>query len=405
MRIENLRLEALNGRHRAVATIIWEDIGRSPYDLYFETETEFSEDLSCDPHAFLIGSAIPAMHYGERRVFIDAEICPELHNGLRTALAWLGHWFYGGKQCSLGIEAKKRSSLSSPRTPERAGFFFSGGIDSFGTLISNHQTFPARHPWYIKDGFLIFGLEQDDAERFKYVRAALSNISRENDITLLPVYTNVYLPYREEDRSNHFAFWDHEFQAAALSSVAHAFSRRVTVVSIPASDAIPTDVFLKRKQINPSGTHPVLDYNYSSCEVRIRHDGVTLSRFEKTQLVADQHHLLTHLRVCNQYKRYQSNRLNCGMCEKCFRTMLTLRVIGVLDRTDAFPRVDLYETLKRQKNLNPYFYLELLGPLEKIGLHKMVKEIKKKISLYRRQKRADKVKEKIKEYLKYRHPK
>jgi hypothetical protein len=134
MRIEDLRSEKKAGKSRVAATVIWEDCNRSTHDVYFETEEAFAEGLVCNPHAFLVGCAIPAMHYGEQRVFIDAEICPELKLGLMDAMSWLRHWYYDPDRALVQIEAKTRSGLPTPRTPERAGFFFSGGIDAYATL-------------------------------------------------------------------------------------------------------------------------------------------------------------------------------------------------------------------------------------------------------------------------------
>ena len=43
---------------------------------------------------------------------------------------------------------------------------------------------------------------------------------------------------------------------------------------------------------------------------------------------------MRHLRVCWQNP---DNAYNCGRCEKCFRTMLDLWVVGALDRCDTLP--------------------------------------------------------------------
>ena len=86
MKIENLRTERSNDRVRVAATVIWEDCGRPSHEVFFETDERFSESLIRNPHAFQVVCAIPAMHYGEKRVFIDAEICPELLEGLEIAM-------------------------------------------------------------------------------------------------------------------------------------------------------------------------------------------------------------------------------------------------------------------------------------------------------------------------------
>lgn len=395
MKIRDLRTESHDDRVRVAASVIWEDCDRPAYDLYFETDKENADSLTCDPHAFLVGCAIPAMHFGEQRVFIDAGICPELRCGLTTALTWLRHWFYGPERQLVRIEAGVRSGIAEEHRSGRAGFFFSGGIDSFATLRTNRLHFPLQHPGSIRDGILIFGLEQDDPEMFERLRASLSGIADAVGVTLIPIYTNVYLNYRQEDAAQKFKFWAYEFQAAALSSVAHALSRRLAVAYIPASDSIPNDAFLNRKQVNPYGTHPVLDPNYSSAELKIRHDGITLSRLEKTLLVAESEPELQNLRVCNKYRHFKPGALNCGLCEKCLRTMLALKIAGVLNRTRAFPVQDIDAALRLQKQLNPYYYLEMLPYLRQMGLDNIVRSIEKKIARFRRQRLLNSWRDKI----------
>lgn len=378
MRIDNLRSEKKDGRARVAATVSWEDCDRPAYELYFETDEAFAEGLSCNPDAFLIGCAIPAMHYGEERILLDAEICPELRDGLVTAMSWIRHWFYGPERDLVRIEAKTRSGFTTPRTPERAGLFFSGGIDSFSTLRANRLGYPLEHPWSIKDGLLVYGLELDRPEDFERVRQWLSEVPQEVGITLIPVYTNVYLHYRPEDAEDHFRFWTYEFQGAVLASIAHAFARRLTVVSIAATLDLPN--------LEPWGTHPLIDPNYSSGDMRIRHACVGLSRFAKTKLVAGWDVALQHLRVCNA-KYDQPDTLNCGRCEKCVRTMLALLASGVLDRTRAFPEQDvspelILEAATVDDASVETCWRDLIAPLTEKGRHDLVRAIERRLARY-----------------------
>jgi len=312
-------------------------------------------------------------------VLIDAEICPELREGLMVAMGWIRHWFRTDHE-PLIIEAKASSSMPTPRAPERAGFFFSGGIDAFATLRANRLHYPLGHPLSIKDGLLVYGLEQDDPGQFEHVLHSLSGAAKQVGITLIPVYTNVYLNYRKEDAENNFRFWEYKFMSAALSAVAHAFANRFTVVSIASSDDIPN--------IMPYGSHPLIDSNYSGGGMRIKLDGITLSRFAKTKLVAEWPEALEHLRVCNQFKRYQADMLNCGHCEKCLRTMLALLVLGVLDQTSAFSADDISSDLVRSAvkldEEQYYYHEELLYPLREQGRHDLVNAIKQKLAEYHR---------------------
>lgn len=65
-----------------------------------------------------------AMRHGEERVSINAEICPELRNGLITAMSLIRHWYewYGPDRNLVQIEAKTRSSLPTSCTPTGIGY-------------------------------------------------------------------------------------------------------------------------------------------------------------------------------------------------------------------------------------------------------------------------------------------
>ncbi len=375
MKIDNFRSEKQGPRARVTATIRWEDCERPTQDVYFETDDAFAPSLSCNPHAFLIASIVPAIHYGEKRVFLDAEICPELRHGLMTAMSWMRHWYYQPERELVRIEAKTQADIPTPRRIDRAGFFFSGGIDSFAMLRANRLHVPPQHPGFMQDALLVYGLELDAPEAFEHVVHSLSEVVQEAGITLIRVYTNLYLHYRYEDAATGFSFWYHELMGAALAAVAHALAPRLTVASIASDYDIPNQ--------RPHGSHPLLDPNYSSRDLHIRHDGITLSRFAKTKLAADWDVALQHLRVCNQYKRYGPGRLNCGQWEKCVRTMLALVALGVLDKTGAFPvhdvSADMLRSIKLSHSTVP-LYDELIAPLVAKGRQDLARAVERKIA-------------------------
>jgi len=360
MRIENLRSEREGTRARVSATVIWEDCDRPTREVYFETEAAFAQDLSCNPHAFLVGCLLPAMRHGEERVAIDEAICPELRNGLVTAMGWICHW-YGSPRKPVQIEAKTGIRSPLPRAGERAGSFLSGGIDSLATLRANRLDFPRDHPSSIKDCLIVHGFDigaregtDKEIEIFERAMASLAPVAEDAGITLIPVYTNVRYLYDD------VLFWMHEFHGAALSSVAHAFSTRLSRVSIASCYAIADQ--------QPWGTHPVLDPNYSSAELQIRHAGLRFSRLEKARLVADWDVALQNLRVCWWHP---PDTLNCGKCDKCIWTMLELLVVGKLAYTRAFPvndvSTELLESIIIRDRFKDAFYRELIGPLTAQG--------------------------------------
>jgi hypothetical protein len=356
MRVHNLRSEQNGDRARVVATVTWEDCDRPQREIHFETDKQFADGLSCNPDAFLLSCIIPALWHGEKRVSIEGEICPELHDGLIMAMSVIRHW-YGLTRELVTIEAPARQTPSAQRASARAAFFFTGGVDSLAALRLNRLHYSHTHPNSVKDGIYIFGLETDNPETFKDVVDYLSPLADDARINLVPVYTN------ERQLDDDWDFWLLAFEGAVLCAAAHALSRRLSLAFVGSSIDVPN--------LHPIASHPLLDPNYSSYELRIRHDNAALSRLDKIRILAGWDMALRHLRVCNRVETYTSEQFNCGRCEKCVRTMLGLYLADALEKAPAFPETKLTEEFVREFahiNWKAFrFWPELIRALEQKG--------------------------------------
>ncbi|HBF43129.1 MAG TPA: hypothetical protein DDW42_05765 [Desulfobacteraceae bacterium] len=375
MRIFNLKSEKTGERVRVTATVIWEDCDQPQKDIYIETEEPFAEDISCNPHSFLVGCLIPAMYYGERRIFLDNEICPGLKEGLETVMSLMKEWS-GGKFNPLSIEAKTSPSVQYKGKQRQTGLFFSGGIDSLAALRANRLAYPENHPGAIKDCLLVHGFDIGGVVQrgmkyhvFERAKAAMSKVAEDVNASLIPVYTNIRHLCDERE------LWLEKFFGAVLASVAHAFASRLELVFIASSYDIPNLV--------PCGSHPMLDPEYSSFDMRIRHRDLAMSRLEKLRLVAGWDVALQNIRVCLANVQ---DRLNCGKCEKCVRTMLGLLAIGALDKTAAFVEDDVSPDLLSNFSITirhrEPFYRELLEPLKARGRDDLIRVIKEKGTIF-----------------------
>ncbi|MCG6907937.1 MAG: hypothetical protein LJE63_15130, partial [Desulfobacteraceae bacterium] len=270
----------------------------------------------------------------------------------------------------------------APAAPKRNrnGFFFSGGVDSFATLRTNHLKNKPDDALYITDGILVFGLEQDNPALFQHVVSSLVGVAEDTGIRFIPVYTNVYLVYRREDAGMDFQFWGFEFGGCALAAVAHAFSGYLARISIASTCGLTN--------LSPWGSHPILDPLYSSCDMRIRHDGITLTRLGKTRLVAEWDTALRHLRVCNCFKKYTQHQLNCCCCEKCVRTMLALAALGKLGSAPSFPAQLTPELVRKaaiiRNDYACFCYEEAIPGLKALGQNELVKAIYCNLDRYHR---------------------
>lgn len=372
MIISNLGLKEDGKNVRAEATVDWEAADQPSKKVYIETEKTFADDFNCHPHAFLVGCFVPAMHFGERRLVIEGDICPTLHEGLQSAMAILCDWS-AGSLAPLAIEAGTMSDRQYPGRDRRAALFMSGGIDSLCALRLNRNRYPETHPAAIKDCLLVHGFDIGGvvARGMKYhvferARQAMAVVAEDTNVSLIPVYTNIR--HLCDDRD----LWLTRFFGAVLAAVAHAFDSRIGLAYIGSSYDLPN--------LAPCGSHPLLDPEYSSSDLRIRHRDVELSRLAKIRTIADWDVALDNLRVC---LANVPDRLNCGACEKCVRTMLGLEAVGALTKTAAFEekQVDpeLLDNFSITIRHREHFYQELLAPLREIGQGDLAAIIEKKL--------------------------
>lgn len=410
MKIHSLSKDLHDNRVRVSASVIWEDCDRPRRDIYLETSARFGADLNCNPDAFLLAAIIPAWYHGERRVLVEGKICPELHKGLITAIQVLTYWYGIRSNDPLAIEATQGFHPSLP-LPGHVASFMSGGVDALATLRSNRMDFPLDHPCSIKDCFHVYGIDiggyetlEKNKENFELSLASLERFSEYAKVTVIPVYMNLR---HLDDSDSLFSYMSH---GAIMASIAHSFSKRITKGLIPSSDRI--------SDLKPWGSHPLLDDNYSSVGLSIRHDGHLYSRLEKVGLISDWNDALQTLRSC--YNPFRSGDvLNCGRCEKCLRTMIELLVHNKLGECPTFPLDDItpdiihsikvhYTPRRRPVNFGKIdfptvitqnivnYWQEVIDPLIQIDRFDLAEAIEDKIEEFERHQARMKWKDKAK---------
>lgn len=363
-------------RQRISVLVEWEDCDRSDFELFFETDIANAAYLTSHIDPFLIASVAPAYRYGERRIRCLAPVCSTLAYNLFAVNHHMMNWHFQESPV-VQIECELERRPARPASDAEAAQLFSGGIDSYATLALNRRYYRPGDPEYIRTGVLSFGLEQDDEAAFEHVARTLRPGTEALGLDLICVYSNVYLPYREEDRQESWRFWMSHMMGLGLSSQLHALGGRLSFGSISASEDPDHD--LKR-----AGSSGLIDECTSSAALRILHSAGYLTRQEKVNLVAEDDAMLNHLRVCNQYRRYTSGSINCGRCEKCIRTRLQLLVAGALERCDAFGNrgisADEILDLKKIGNENVNSYKALIGPLEAAKRSDLSDAIRRRLS-------------------------
>jgi hypothetical protein len=328
MRITNLRIET-QPQHQTVglaATVTWEDCPHAAVDLHIRTSAAFADALRLTPEPFVLAAMPPAFRAGEKRIAVEGSLCPELRDGLVTAMHVLAGW-HDPKRRLPNLEPSQ-GFAPLPQAPPRTGLFLSGGIDSLASLRHNMLDLPADHPHRVRDAWFVYGFDigrpgtPQRLEFFERARQSLEPAAHDAGARLIPVFTNL----RELEPRG--PAWPKEWVGAALAAVAHAFTPAVNRALIAAGPEID--------HLGPSGTHPMLDACYSSSAISVVHYLVHLTKMQRVRLIADWPQGLRCVRVC--YEKWDSTGpLNCGKCLKCVRTRMALLALGKLEQAVEFP--------------------------------------------------------------------
>lgn len=119
-----------------------------------------------------------------------------------------------------------------------------------------------------------------------------------------------------------------------------ALQKLYSVYYYASSDSI-LDFSVYNNDVKPSGYYDILSLNcFSTEKSRIYSEGANLSRLEKTVRVVAYRPSYDYLNVCIKTSE------NCGLCEKCARTLLSLDALGALDLYRSVFDIDYYRSHK-----------------------------------------------------------
>lgn len=272
--------------------------------LWFE-----SPDLELDDgvDAVLAALWVPAIATG-RSLHLPAAPSALLLAGLPVIAQRMAEWW--GHRAVPVTWDDAAASPAPERQAQGAALAFSGGVDSFWTLLRGAD------PVALLVSAIGFDVPLADAWRAEAVDRSLRAVAADRGCLPVLIRTNL----REHPTAT-VAMWQHA-HGGALAAVGHLLSpdadRLLITASYPAIAAAPW------------GSHPDLDHRWSTERVSIEHVGADRWRAERLRTIDDEPLVHEHLRVC--FEKRDPRALNCGRCEKCLRTRLILAAHGRPDR-------------------------------------------------------------------------
>jgi hypothetical protein len=319
------------------------------FRLFYQFPAEFVPATVGD--VFLSAALLVAMRRGEA-LEIDA---PCSHRLLDAASGPLQDVFTAWYPQLSRVEV--RADRADPPPPKQGvASFFSGGVDGSYTFL--------RHRAEITHLVSVQGIDVqvDNDELWSQIVEANRALAEDLGVTMVVARTNIRRFAKPRGVG-----WS-MLNGAGLASIAH-------VLSLPRCYVAATHTY---GELFPWGSHPLSDGWWSGDAVEIVHDGPS-SRAEKVKFIAREPRILERLRVCWHDRGY-----NCGVCEKCVRTRVALRLLGL--STPTLPPLEDVREVRQHKvwdESEESFFDDNLRLAERVGDREMSRVLRSAVRSYR----------------------
>lgn len=201
---------------------------------------------------------------------------------------------------------------SAPEPRAESIVAFSGGVDACFTLYGHEHGLFGAASQRVRACALIHGadIRLDDAAGFDLALASARRALEGRGVYLIPVRTN-YRCYPHD--------WEMCFSEVVVAALM-MFSARFALGSCGAdTECTPSGIKI------PWGQNYITDHLRYPSYFHIYTTGASFGRTERCHYVSRDALFMRHLRVCWQVNAHGAN---CGVCEKCQRTMLNFMAAG-----------------------------------------------------------------------------
>ena len=297
---------------------------------FFSTETANRDFVdAATSNCFLIGLLYTAMYAGcdlELEGAVSERLLFETKHYLMPTL--IG--FFDKQLRQVDIRAAQLVSDVYPDA-DAVGTGLSGGIDSLHTIREFYLDFDG--PPADKVNTLLFfnvgshGMGQDKErlawleQKFLERRKALSGYSDSIGLPLVIVNSNI-----------HAFMQSGHLQTCTLASLSAALflARKMRLYYMASTGHTYRGlIYPARKSTSIARIDDYILPHVCTETFRAVTGGSACSRVQKTMAICDDPHVQKHLNVCNGHDAIAKN---CSMCYKCLRTLLTLDILGVIDK-------------------------------------------------------------------------
>lgn len=324
--ISNLRKETKGPFVRIVCDI--ESDFSSVGELWFSVPQEYGDWMTDDVYdAFMLAMLYPAMLYNEPLEIKGCVTKRIYHNIVQYAQSILSQFDDKLNFVDVSVIGYKEAEQMADL---HVGTGFSGGVDSFATVIDNF--FSAKDNDYKLDTLFFFHMGQyGDVKKDDTWERALNRFSITRDFAgevgmeAVMMNTNLFDFYKPS--------W--EFSLGLICRIVGVlvFQRSLKLYFISSSNsyqewALATNRFEELTDFADPYLMPLL----STGKLEIVFDGGQYKRTEKTAKLVDNPFAQRYLNVCVDKSKNHTSATNCSRCDKCLRTLMALESLGALDK-------------------------------------------------------------------------
>jgi hypothetical protein len=311
--------------------------------LYFESK---DTRLSIKAEAFASALLLSALKRNDKLQF-EMPLSMQWLEGAQKLISIFNEWW----NYPIIIPEGTGEHVATGSNSSGTGQCFTGGVDSFHTLI--HNLPQVSHLVYVFGYDMPLHLKN----RMFAVHSALREIAEYYGKKLIVIRTNLKEHPVFEDVN-----WEHA-HGGALAAVGHLLNKEIGQLIIPS-----TFIYDEAKAW---GSSDETDPLWSSECMQVIHYGAFLTRLQKVATIVNAPLVKKHLRVCWEMRR---PLINCSECEKCIRTMLCITLWGSLKQFKGFdhsvPLVNRIDSLPFiTPHVQPYyrdFNKELKSAIQKL---------------------------------------
>jgi len=346
-------------RLRLVGEVVYGLAGWSPERWWFEVADRYAPFVSESANPWL-GCLLPlAAKIGEP-LHIARPVDRRLFQGAHEILRVWASWY--PEIHPVPIEAAALEDAPAGNGG-RTGAFFSGGVDSFFTALhhADIERREGRRP--IDELIWVRGLDIPLArvEAGDRMLANLQQAAQDLGKELVEIRTNVRETRLEE------ADWARLSHGCVTIACGLTLGKRYGRLLCSSSRPY--------RRLREYGSHPLTDVLLSTGRTQVEHYGCGYTRVEKTARVVRSAVTLRHLHVCWR----SASETNCGHCQKCYKTLAALDLLGALDPCRTFAagcyRVERLGRVYFAEEYRRYAFEEIRSFAKRLGRRDVVRAI------------------------------